>query len=88
MDEHHVRCVDITFALDDPAFAGAAASGAKMSLLESNPFHANATARDVHGDDPTLGRLRRAGAAHDLDQVAFSNLLHLDLASEEGVCIR
>jgi len=51
-----------------------------MSLLETNTFDAHASFLDVHRDDATLYGLGRTGPTYDLNEVAFSNLLHSDPA--------
>ena len=97
MNEHHVRCIDITFCFHDAALTSATATRAKMSLLETNAFDAHATLAYVHRDDAALCGLRRTGTAHDLNEVALFYLLHLVLPlqrlsgvrmSGERLCIR
>jgi hypothetical protein len=48
MNEHYVRCIDITFGFHDTAFASATATRAKMSLLETDAFDAHAALLDIH----------------------------------------
>lgn len=79
MNEHHVRCIDETFGLDDSAFARATSARLEVSLLKTYAFNTNTALRRIDGDNSALCIARRTGSAHNLDQVATSNFLHAGL---------
>jgi hypothetical protein len=81
MNEHHIRCVYITFGFHYATFARAGPTGTKMSLLQAYAFNTDSTVVCVDRNHAALRSLRRTGATHDLNEVASSNLLHAGIAS-------